>query len=620
MPLNTALEAFSLTLRLFVFSSLLLWNALAAASEHITSRAFYLDVSDVLTFEQLPHNDFQPFNGILSKGYSPNPFWIRLHIDNGSADSSLILRIRPNFLDEVILFDPAYGSIGQTVRGDEHPEHDNYESLNLNFTIPAGVKPRDIWLRVRTNSTLLFSVEALELDAVSKADLFQGAKSGFYLAWIVLFIIWGLLHGWSLQDKVIRTFVVKEILCLIYMLGFLGFFRKLLPEELDWIAAPYLDLSLAPYVAASLYFDYLFLRPYQPNRHLLGVLRYMPAFLPIYLLLWIIGEEQVAFIICMYVAVLAPVIAFAIAYSIPPGSNDNSTSGNDLPRRVLIVVYGAILLGLSISTLPAMGWAQTNFLVFDGFLVYSLISGLAILILLEIRIRQREKHLAFLKAQNHVVTTRFEEEHSRREQQELFVAMLTHELRTPLSVARMSIADSGVSTLSQAEQAIGDMSAILDQCLMTDQLEDDGFNCVTRVFNLRDELQSLVDEKTDPSRIQVVMETECTLHLDLVLFRIIVSNLIDNALRYSEKASEVRMRVEPRKDFCFIIIENLPGRAGWPDSERLFQKYYRSTAALSITGTGLGLYVAKKLSLRLKGDLTYTPTTTHIRFTLCLPL
>ncbi len=68
------------------------------------------------------------------------------------------------------------------------------------------------------------------------------------------------------------------------------------------------------------------------------------------------------------------------------------------------------------------------------------------------------------------------------------------------------------------------------------------------------------------------------------------------------------------------MISNPPGRAGWPDASRLFEKYYRSPAATYRSGTGLGLYLVKALATRLGYDLTYCPSSEAIVFKLTLPI
>jgi signal transduction histidine kinase len=51
----------------------------------------------------------------------------------------------------------------------------------------------------------------------------------------------------------------------------------------------------------------------------------------------------------------------------------------------------------------------------------------------------------------------------------------------------------------------------------------------------------------------------------------------------------------------------------------VFQKYYRSSGAQSISGTGLGLFLVASLAQMLGGTCRYLPDDTHVRFELWLP-
>jgi hypothetical protein len=77
---------------------------------------------------------------------------------------------------------------------------------------------------------------------------------------------------------------------------------------------------------------------------------------------------------------------------------------------MLVLVYGVILLGLSATTLPAMGLKHAGFMIFDGLLIYSLINGLTILIVLQLRIRINERQRIALEIQNLEIKQRFETE------------------------------------------------------------------------------------------------------------------------------------------------------------------------------------------------------------------
>ena len=76
----------------------------------------------------------------------------------------------------------------------------------------------------------------------------------------------------------------------------------------------------------------------------------------------------------------------------------------------------------------------------------------------------------------------------------------------------------------------------------------------------------------------------------------------------------------PSASIVRLELNNLPGKAGWPDAAQVFDKYYRAPQAQRQSGTGLGLYLVKNLTQALGGEIAYEPDAAVVRFVLTLPL
>ena len=79
----------------------------------------------------------------------------------------------------------------------------------------------------------------------------------------------------------------------------------------------------------------------------------------------------------------------------------------------------------------------------------------------------------------------------------------------------------------------------------------------------------------------------------------IVANLLENAFKYAQKESEIGM-VITSKGLCIVdhgkkIVKN--------ENEKIFQKGYRGSAAKKKEGTGVGLFLARKLANQIGGEL-----------------
>jgi signal transduction histidine kinase len=67
-------------------------------------------------------------------------------------------------------------------------------------------------------------------------------------------------------------------------------------------------------------------------------------------------------------------------------------------------------------------------------------------------------------------------------------------------------------------------------------------------------------------------------------------------------------------------VENAVGSAGFPEANKVFDKYYRSASAKRQSGSGLGLFLVKSLLKLMRGEVVYTPLNERVRFEVWLPI
>jgi two-component system sensor histidine kinase KdpD len=109
---------------------------------------------------------------------------------------------------------------------------------------------------------------------------------------------------------------------------------------------------------------------------------------------------------------------------------------------------------------------------------------------------------------------------------------------------------------------------------------------------------------------------------DAGLLQLALAQLLDNACRYSPPGSPVEVRIEPAGGRVNVVVWNSgePIEAG--ERERIFERLYRGRSGRRASaGTGLGLYVARKIALAHGGslDLTAGPGDDGVSFRLSLP-
>lgn len=214
----------------------------------------------------------------------------------------------------------------------------------------------------------------------------------------------------------------------------------------------------------------------------------------------------------------------------------------------------------------------------------------------------------------------------RYDEQQRFLAMISHELRTPMSVISMEMGPQTGSgeSLGRVKRAIGEMNAIIDSTLQADQLSHRQLQARTARCELGPLLSGLCAAVPTPERVELHTSDTLTIDTDAQMLRIVVTNLLDNALKYSAPGTPVKVRVSPTRtragDGVSVSVSNAPGTAGEPDARQVFRKFYRAPGARRRTGSGLGLYIAEGLARLLGGTLRYDRDSQGLHFTLWLPV
>jgi len=226
--------------------------------------------------------------------------------------------------------------------------------------------------------------------------------------------------------------------------------------------------------------------------------------------------------------------------------------------------------------------------------------------------QEREVKLAQLKA---------EHERIARAEQSKLLAMINHEVKTPMAVLKLMLADQPIQ--AKAEAQVDAVVTLIERCLLLDQLSDLKDQLSKESFDPQTVVQQCVSKTGAHRRIQWRVGTPVRLLGDPVLFGVMVSNLLDNALKYSPPESLIDVELRDIKQAgraCIgLAVTNQQGRAGLPDPQRVFDKYYRADSARHVSGTGLGLYLVRSIAQWLGGEVTCKPVSSSVRFEICIP-
>jgi two-component system sensor histidine kinase MprB len=209
--------------------------------------------------------------------------------------------------------------------------------------------------------------------------------------------------------------------------------------------------------------------------------------------------------------------------------------------------------------------------------------------------------------------------------QRRLVADASHELRTPLTAARTNVdlLREGKLPADEQRRALDEASIELDALtsLVSDLVElARGEERKLRIEDIQlDELVEGVVERARsraPHATFVMSLTPSKVSVDPVLLERAVSNLLDNAVKYSPEGAPIEVIV---RDGEVVVADHGPGVAE-EDVARIFDRFYRAAASRSKPGAGLGLAIVREAAEAHGGQATVESTPRGARFKLTLPV
>ena len=279
------------------------------------------------------------------------------------------------------------------------------------------------------------------------------------------------------------------------------------------------------------------------------------------------------------------------------------------------------------QTLPAIGWVTAFEFTLYSMLLYSMSSGMLMLGMLQYRanymLRQREN----LVNEARIANQRAELERVQRLERERLIAMLGHELKTPIATLHMMLGDNKLpqEAVLQLREPLREINEVVERTVQTGQLESGAIGLRPEPCPLGSVLQQPVAQLPDLDRVQWTLHPpteQLQVQADPFLLGVVVRNLFDNAIKYSPETTPIKSDVfyDPKQGRWRLEVRNLVGRAGFPDPAHLFEKFWRSPRASYRSGSGQGLFIAWRLSQLMGGSLRYNPGPDSVGFILELPI
>lgn len=586
-----------------------------------------------------------PVPGNLNAGFTDSAVWLRLSLQvETSVQGGWVLRFGNALLDDVQVYVQfpgeenwhLLGHGGEDVPRVEWPV--DYRSPVFTFA-PARPGLYPVLVRLKSKNAMVTRLDVWQRLAFDNQSRREGLLFGLYFGVYLLLIC---IHAvfWGVTRAAMSGLFLAYIgLCVFNEVLSLGLVQQITGLSVVW-SDRLLGVGIAcslP-VALQIAFRYLALQKVYP-RVARGVLRAAWAVAAVASVLVCGGWYGMGMQPVQILALLSILGCWCLALWL--WWRGHAPARYFLP--VFGLFYGAVLVSFlrNLGHLPVNAW--TEYASTLGTMLHMGALSLIVVGRHEVRRRARERQQAHAAAElarghserlQHEVALRTAElraeiqrrgaleeelrealalERKVRAEQRDFVAMVSHEFRTPLAIISTSAQQLARNLAAPVEKSVARCRNIRDAAqrllaLVDEYLTDDRMReapATLRLVNcdLRALLQDLAQEFASGRIVWNVRVQAEHLFSDPSLLRIALRNLLANADRHAPAEAVVQVRAEVAEGFLLMEVANPGVPILEEDRIRLFQKYHRGQNALGRPGAGLGLYLVRNIAERLGGDV-----------------
>lgn len=221
-------------------------------------------------------------------------------------------------------------------------------------------------------------------------------------------------------------------------------------------------------------------------------------------------------------------------------------------------------------------------------------------------------------------------QHAEEREQAEFISTASHEMRTPVAAIEgylglalnpqtATIDEKARSYLAKAHEAAQHLGRLFQDLLDVSKAEDGRLNSKPTITDVTAFVRTVLEDfhgQFSEKGLSLIFKPQTAAqtitpfyyaNVDLDHLREVVANLVTNAIKYTKEGSVI---VDVTADNSNVYISVKDTGIGIPaeDIPHLFQKFYRvdNTDTREIGGTGLGLYLARRLCEAMDGNLTLT--------------
>ena len=219
------------------------------------------------------------------------------------------------------------------------------------------------------------------------------------------------------------------------------------------------------------------------------------------------------------------------------------------------------------------------------------------------------------------------------------VSNVSHELKTPLATikeALLLLSEGLLGAVSEKQKKLLDLSTqnverlnrLINEFLDSAKLENSGFSMNRSLFNITDSVKTMMDSLSmiagDKGIVleRAIPDKKIEIWGDPDKLNQVISNLVDNAIKYNRPSGRVQVFLEEADDTINISVKDTGMGIPKDDLDKIFNRFYRGYGndTAGIPGTGLGLSIVKGIVNMHKGAISVeSEINSGSKFTVVLP-
>ncbi|MFN6038357.1 MAG: ATP-binding protein, partial [Bacteroidota bacterium] len=245
---------------------------------------------------------------------------------------------------------------------------------------------------------------------------------------------------------------------------------------------------------------------------------------------------------------------------------------------------------------------------------------------IELEKRVKNRTMILEEALNELERNREELKNSLEKEKELnelksrFVAMASHEFRTPLATILSSLSlatkysqqgekEKHTKHIDRIKTSIAHLTDLLNDVLSISKLEEGKISLNVESFSLTEFTENTLNELkllTKKNQEFIYRHNGNTeVHLDKKIIKNIFFNLITNAIKFSAEDKKIIIETSVIEDETIIRVKDEGIGISDEDKQHLFERFFRGQNATNIQGTGLGLNIVVKYVEIMGGKINF---------------